>query len=324
VQWRKKSWVVMVLADEPIRSEEATSGPTPTEIPFVEIGLFLEAGRVSVPHIHLIDRERGHLWLDDLGDTHLLAWLEQGGDQNAGYEAAIDTLVSFQVASQQPPKTAVPICYARRFEASLLRWELDHWLEWRVQEQLQTAPSPQQLQVVEQAFAALVELLAKQPTRLVHRDFQSTNLMVTGHEPTPKLTLIDYQDALLGSWTYDLVALLRDSYVDLSEHTVDALLRQYVAKLHTAGLCPSEETRESLIHHFARDFHRQVLQRKLKDAGRFVYIDRVKKNSWYLQYVDRTMRFVRESLEWLERDGETPHIHELGTILRQLDPESFA
>ena len=67
-----------------------------------------------------------------------------------------------------------------------------------------------------------------------------------------------------------------------------------------------------------------MLQRKLKDAGRFVYIDRVKQNPGYLQYVDRTMRFVRESLEWLERDGTTPHIGQLSTALRRVDPESFA
>ena len=325
VQWKDSSWVVMVLAEEPIRSEEATSGPEPTGIPFVEIGQFLEAGGVDVPHIHHIDHKRGHIWLDDLGDTHLLRWLELGGDQASGYRAAIDVLVSFQRATaekQREQLESLPICYARRFESALLRWELDHWVEWRVQEQLLTAPSTRDLQILDSAFNGLVSLIVAQPNRLVHRDFQSTNLMVTGQQPL--LTLIDFQDALLGPWTYDLVALLRDSYVDLSQDTVDMLIHQYIDKMRYTGLCESEPAGESLRLRFTRDFHRQVLQRKLKDAGRFVYIDRVKNNPWYLQYVDRTMRFVRRSLEWLEEDGETPHIDELARVLRQLDPASFS
>ena len=331
-----RRWVVMVLADEPIRSEEAMSGPRPGGIPFVDIGQFLAQSGVSVPRIHLVDEAMGHIWLDDLGDTHLLHWLEQGGNVTTGYHSALRLLTVFQQATRLEP-VAAPydelICFRRQFEADLLHWELEHWLEWRVDAQLGVNVSEQVKAALDDGFRDLVATLESQPQRLVHRDFQSTNLMLTNASVTttsskaaiaPRLALIDFQDALFGSWTYDLVALLRDSYVDLSKETVDRLIDDYLEMAFAAGLLNDRPNTSTLRQSFKRQFHQQTVQRKLKDAGRFVYIDRVKGNDRYLQYIPRTMRFVRESVDWLLADGQTHFMPTLADALRQVDPESFA
>lgn len=296
--------VVMVLAEEPIRSEEATSGPVATELPFVEMQRFLARNGVRVPRIDVYDTDRGQLWLEDLGDLTLLATMTDGGDYRAAYRPALELLVSFQRGTKARP-TGGPIAYRRRFEPALLRWELDHYVEWRVEAQLERRVSPSERALLDAAFDRLVKAVTGQPQILCHRDFQSTNLMAVGSE----LVLIDFQDALIGSYSYDLVALLRDSYVALSPTSVDALVGDYLA------LRPDlHEDR------FRRDFHVQTIQRKLKDAGRFVYIDRVKGNPHYLQYVDRTLRFVRHALE-ATPDREQTGLRE---ILATLDPEAFA
>jgi hypothetical protein len=101
--------------------------------------------------------------------------------------------------------------------------------------------------------------------------------------------LIDFQDALMAPPMYDLVALLRDSYIPLNQSTVDRLLTYYWRQAE--GLLPFA-TEAAMRQHF----HLQTVQRKLKDAGRFIFIDRVKGNPGFLQWVEPTLGYVREAL----------------------------
>lgn len=292
------SWVVMQLAHEPIRSEEATSGPTPAELPFLTMQRILSEAGVSVPRIHHVDEARGHLWLDDLGDKVLLDQVETlvGRPRVAAYRPAIQLLADFQRAT----RTGDAICFQRAFEPALLRWELDHYREWRLEAQLEQTLSPAVLRELAVGFDDLVSRIADMPQRVVHRDYQSTNLMVT--DPWG-LVLIDFQDALMGSWVYDLVALLRDSYVALPLDEVAQLLDAYAAV--TPG------TDRTVLE---RDFHLQTVQRKLKDSGRFVYIDRVKGNPHYLQYIQDSLGYVRDALRL------SPELSGLRDVLAELDP----
>ncbi|MFT7621947.1 MAG: aminoglycoside/choline kinase family phosphotransferase, partial [Myxococcota bacterium] len=199
------SWVVMQLAEESIRSEEAMSGPTPTEVPFVEMQAFLSARGVPVPQIIHFDRELGQIWLEDLGDRQLLDALKAQPPSQwvEGYGPALDLLVAWQQGTASPGDDP-PIAYARSFEPQLLRWELDHYREWRVEQQLGRTIDAETLAALGTAFDDLVTRIGAQPQILCHRDFQSTNIMMPPSGPVA----IDFQDALMGSWTYDLVALL--------------------------------------------------------------------------------------------------------------------
>jgi aminoglycoside/choline kinase family phosphotransferase len=122
-------------------------------------------------------------------------------------------------------------------------------------------------------------------------------------------TVIDFQDALLGPRQYDLVALLRDSYVELPEGLVDALLGRYQGQMSQVDGGVTEADR------FRETFDLCTVQRKLKDAGRFEFIDRVKKNPSFLPYVGLSLRYVARALERL------PQYAELLAVLREAHPE---
>jgi aminoglycoside/choline kinase family phosphotransferase len=136
------------------------------------------------------------------------------------------------------------------------------------------------------AFEKIAELLAGQPRVFVHRDYHSRNLMVDGAQ----LGVIDFQDALMGPATYDLASLLRDAYIELDEALIDRLINRYLDQL-----APHQQlwaNREA----FRRLFDFTSIQRNLKAAGRFVYIDRIKGNSKFLADIPRTLGYVRRNL----------------------------
>ena len=124
--------------------------------------------------------------------------------------------------------------------------------------------------------------------------------------------VIDFQDALLGPRQYDLVALLRDSYVELEPGLVEAMLRRYLDRFHEAG-GPRFEYAP-----FRAVFDLLTVQRKLKDAGRFVFIDRVKKNPGFLVSIPASLRYVKEAF------ARRPDLCELQDVLGRHVPEIAA
>ena len=151
-------------------------------------------------------------------------------------------------------------------------------------------------------WQALAEELAGEPRVLCHRDYHSRNLML--HHG--RLYIIDFQDARLGPDTYDLVSLLRDSYVDLPERAVDDFIAYFVALKRPA----SGDT--SAHHAWERDFRRRfdvmALQRNLKALGTFGYQTIARGNPVYMQYMPRTLRYARTNLDKYERFGRLQDI----------------
>jgi aminoglycoside/choline kinase family phosphotransferase len=160
-------------------------------------------------------------------------------------------------------------------------------------------PTPAEREELERIFKRVAEELAAAPRGFVHRDYQSRNLMVQDSgNGDPRLRVIDFQDALLGSRAYDLVGLLRDSYVALSPALLDSLVSHYVS---------AAEVDAASFRHL---FNLQVVQRKLKDAGRFVFIDRVKKNPSFLVSIPNSLDYVALALKSL------PDLSNLREILK--------
>lgn len=293
---RPPSIVVMELGDNPLGSEEAAkkSATAATELPFINVQRYLLRAGAAVPAIYRYDEARGLLYLEDLGDVTFESRVRDAGDEvRAGYYGqAIEQLVALQrYASAHPDPECV--AFSRGFDYDLLKWELDHFREYGLEAQGHT-PSPAEREELERIFRRVAEELAAQPRVFVHRDYQSRNLMVQDTDG-PRLRIIDFQDALLGTRAYDLVGLLRDSYVALSPSLLDALVDEYVAR---SGADAS----------FARLFDLQVVQRKLKDAGRFVFIDRVKKNSSFLVHIPNSLDYVARSLSRLPELGNLREI----------------
>ena len=120
-----------------------------------------------------------------------------------------------------------------------------------------------------------------EPRVLCHRDYHSRNLMLNDGQ----LYMIDFQDARMGPDTYDLVSLLRDSYVDLTDQTVEDLIAYFLALKGT----PEDPD-------FRRRFNVMALQRNLKALGTFGYQTTARRNPVYIQYIPRTLRYVRRNL----------------------------
>lgn len=282
------SVVVMELPDEPLKSDEATSpGLGPAELPFLNVQRYLDKGGIPVPRVFRHDVQRGLVGLEDLGDRTFEGVVQTAtvSERARFYRAAITQIVALQALGDRRPDPAC-IAFSRRFDETLLRWELEHFKEWYLEAERGVTLDGAEAAVLETAFDWIARQLATAPTTLVHRDFQSRNLMVIGDDgSTPDLKVIDFQDALLGTRAYDLVALLRDSYVVLSAAEVDGLVGDFVAR---AGI----EDQAA----FRRLFVLQTLQRKLKDTGRFVFIDRVRKNPSFLRWIPASLGYVREAL----------------------------
>lgn len=297
---------VMELPHDALSSDEATSGDRPHKLPFVDVAEHLGAAGLRVPTIYLDATASGLVLLEDLGETLLLHKVAEAdeGLRRAWYSAAVELLVQMHGRMWPVPSTCVAA--ARRFDYNLLRWELDHYREWGAEALLGHKLPPGLRVTLDERFDALARLIADLPLGFVHRDYQSRNLMVVGDDPRAQsLAIIDFQDAFVGPRIYDLVALLNDSYVELSMSFKQEMVATY-AKL--VGLEPEVALREFLL---------VTVQRKLKDGGRFVFIDRVRGNPSFLKFVDTSLRRVTEALELV------PQLGALREVLLEIDPLRF-
>jgi N-acetylmuramate 1-kinase len=172
----------------------------------------------------------------------------------------------------------------RRFDDRTLFLELDHFREYGLERGLGLRLSPRERSRFDEAAHAIVDRLITLPKTVVHRDFQSRNLMLRNGRQDGSLAIIDFQDALIGPYVYDLVALLRDSYVVLERPFVSRMLSQYRQLIPEAPA-----TLEA-------DFDLCTIQRKLKDAGRFVFIKDVKGNPDFMRFFQPSLRYGLDAL----------------------------
>jgi len=280
-------------------SDEASSETNET-FPFLDVLHYLGKGNIRVPKFYGGKVSEGLLFFEDLGDVQFLQNVQakDRAIQLEWYKKAVDVLVNFQKLNHEQ-ETQDCIIFKRKFDYDLLMWECDHYLEWGIEELYKTKiPEADKLKF-NKHFDDICSKLVSLPQIVVHRDFQSRNIMVTNNE----LCLIDFQDALMGPAPYDLVALLRDSYISLGEDLIEDIIDYYVDtynKLFDTKIIRDE---------FYNAFLLQTVQRKLKDSGRFVFIDRVKKNPFFLQFIPDSLSYVKWALSRL------PELAELSVLL---------
>jgi len=301
------SLIVMELpADDILGSDEAVSGAAPAELPFLNVGRYLARAGLRVPEVYLDAVADGALLLEDLGDETFAARVRTGDDAalERWYLAAVDLLAAVHDAMWPVPEGC--LAATRCFDYELLRWELDHYREWGAEALLERKLAKDLRARLDKELDALAEEVEALPRGFVHRDYQSRNLMVVGEAPEPaSLAIIDFQDALEGPRVYDLVALLNDSYVDVPDQTKRRVIARYA------------EQRGLPVDEIAREFDLVTVQRKLKDGGRFVFIDRVKGNPSFLPYVDVSFGRVRQALTRLPGHEGLKH------ALAEVDPARF-
>ncbi len=185
-------------------------------------------------------------------------------------------------------------------------WEFDHFLEYGVAARQENPIKHEDEVAIREAFQGIARMLADEPQVFVHRDYHSRNLMVDGE----RLGVIDFQDALLGPATYDLASLLRDAYIELDEDMIDGLIDRFLDGMAVQGRVWADRAA------FRRLFDLTSIQRNLKAAGRFVYIDRVKHNPKFLADIPRVLGYVKRNLlKYPElsalRTHLTPYVAEL-------------
>ncbi len=272
--------------------------------PFLEVRDLLANRGVAVPRVLGASQEDGVLLVEDLGDDTLARYLE--GHPHAReslYRTAVRDLAAAQRGLASLPSDSIVAC--RAFDEDLLRWELDHFREWAL-EARGIVLSAEDRRTFDRAADHLATTIARWPRGFVHRDYQSRNLMVQETGAEPRLVWIDFQDALMGPRVYDLVALLNDSYQAFTREFVEARLGEYAAHV---DLGPGG------VRDVIREFDVVTVQRKLKDAGRFVFIDREKGNPDFLQFVEPTIEKARASLARLADDEM---LRELDALLRRI------
>ncbi len=260
----------------------AMDAPPPMEDcrPFVEVAGFLQAMSVNGPKIDAADVDQGFLLMTDFGAVTLLDELERAPARTDElYADAIDTLLRMQTGGAGFQHKLPP------YDEALLRRELALFHDWLCGRHLGIEFSASDERNWEVVCDLLVEISLQQPRVFVHRDYHSRNLMLTD---TDNPGVIDFQDAVEGPLTYDLVSLLKDCYFRLGTERLDALARRFFLDMRgtlTKGIDP--ET-------FVRYFDLTGVQRHLKAAGIFARLLHRDGKERYMADVPMALRYIVE------------------------------
>ena len=272
----------LIVMDAPPDKEDLT--------PFLQVaGMLLEVG-VNVPRILARDIGRGFLLLSDLGSQQYLDALQAGARVDALYDDALDSLLRMQLHGREPAQR-LP-----RYDRALLLREMALMPEWFFARHLGLKMSDRERSMIDAVYETLVDNAGAQPETFVHRDYHSRNLMVCG---TANPGILDFQDAVQGPITYDLVSLLKDCYIAWPAAQVRAWALSFRARLLGAGLGAGADETE-----FLRWFDLMGLQRHLKVLGIFARLWYRDGKRGYLADLPLVLRYVRDTAQSYPQTAE--------------------
>lgn len=247
--------------------------------PFIRIAKLFGSAGLNVPGVLAENREQGFLLLSDLGSTQYLSILNDSNVESL-YADAVSALFTLQ------SKIGVEDAGFPAYDRALLARELEIFREWYLQKHLGLRLSSEQNSIIDDAFEVLIVSALEQPVVCVHRDFHSRNLMQT-HDNNPGI--LDFQDAVVGPITYDLVSLLKDCYVKWPAGQVQNWALSHKQRLMTAGILENIGDSD-----FLRWFDLMGAQRHLKATGIFARLEHRDGKSNYLDDIPRTMSYVMD------------------------------
>ena len=287
--------VVLAVYDAPFAFDE---------LPFVNVSGLLAMVPLPVPAIAGSAGDLGILILEDLGDVTLQAHIgvTEPPEHQALYTQAVEFIERLQRRGRELASDR-HIPFGIAFDRDKLMWELNFFVKHYLEAYRGADLSPAVRTALDDEWRQIADELAGEPRVLCHRDYHSRNLMLHAG----RLCLIDYQDARMGPDTYDLASLLRDSYVDLSEERTDALLRGFLA------LGPTAHSEPAFVAEFRRRFDLMSVQRNLKALGTFGHQAATRNNPVYIQYIPRTLSYVRTNLERYSRFGRLRELLDIMT-----------
>ncbi len=277
VRLGRKTLIILENPDQPMENDS-----------YWNIGRHLREFGVPVPQLYHYDREQGRILLQDLGERRLQDEVSRNRDETRileVYDLVLDALLVLQLGGREGFRAEW--CYqgATYDRRTILERESSYFLEaflrgycgWRGEKKI--------LLKEFDSLARLTEELAP-PRFLIHRDFQSRNILL---DSRGKPGIIDFQGARLGPLQYDVASLLVDPYVDISPETRGKILWNYLAKLETsAGISPED---------FLRGYPLVLLHRNLQILGAFSFLGKIQGKSFFLQWIPKAFSQLRDLLE---------------------------
>lgn len=265
-----------IIMDAPPKQEDST--------PFVDIARRFNAAGLPVPVVHAANLEDGFLLLDDLGDTPLQALFDSDDAVLTQHHAALELIAALQ--NRTTPE-ALPA-----YDAALLRRELNLFPEWCLNAWLGIeAPAS-----LDPLCETLIEQALAQPTVTVHRDFDAMNLMP--HRGV--LYMIDFQDAVAGPLSYDLVSMLRGRYWRFATDVFNALVERFYHQARADGRLTSHVSAET----FRRQANAMAAQRSLKVLGIFCRLTLRDGKTGYLERLPHFLDHLEDSLASLPEHAD--------------------
>jgi len=267
--------------------------------PYIRMARLLAGVGLNVPLVLEENPEQGFLLLSDLGSTQYLSVLNANNVEQL-YNDALAALLTLQ--AQGPRGQGVLPAYDR----ALLQRELEIFREWYLQKHLGLRLSQQQEGIIDNAFALLIDVALEQPVVCVHRDYHSRNLMQTDKDNPG---ILDFQDAVIGPVTYDLVSLLKDCYIAWPRKQVESWALRHKAELEHAGIIAVMDNNQ-----FLRWFDFMGTQRHLKATGIFARLDQRDGKPEYLNDIPRTLSYV------IDVSGRYDELQDLNQFLISIMP----
>ncbi|VEG91847.1 aminoglycoside phosphotransferase family protein [Legionella spiritensis] len=266
--------------------------------PFVYIADLLRQAGVHTPEIYAYDNQAGFALLEDFGDTLLLSCLNSD-TADALYGKAMDTLTLLQACPTSDDHNTLPV-----FDQPFMMAEMELFRTWFVKGYLQLTLDQQEEALITQTFQTISQDIARQPQVFIHRDYHSRNIMILKDERSPGI--IDFQDAMLGPVTYDLVSLLKDCYIQWPRERISRWITDFYEQAPLANQMP--------LPLFTSAFELCGLQRHLKVLGVFSRLYLRDNKPDYLKDLPLTLHYVRDSLE--SRPGFQPFYQWMQTRIR--------
>jgi aminoglycoside/choline kinase family phosphotransferase len=270
--------------------------------PFVRIAALIKTAGLNAPEVLDWDEAHGFMLLSDLGDATMMSAIDPERPQanHSLYMQAVDTLVQWQLASR--PGVLPP------YDAALLNRELSLFPDWYLAQHRGVQLQGAQREVVDKAFALIVQRNLAAPSVYVHRDFMPRNLMMP-LGANPQLGVLDFQDAVYGPISYDIASLMRDAFLTWNEDFVLDITIRYWEKARKVGLMDFEDW-HSDFGAFYRAVEWMGLQRHLKVAGIFARLTLRDGKPKYLADAPRFLHYIRSTCD---------RYRELGPLLKLID-----
>jgi hypothetical protein len=261
--------------------------------PFLSVLRHFQQSSVAVPAVIAVGEAAGAILLEDLGDITLERKFWDHQDPRLAlpfYHRTLEQLHLIHTTASRSQSDPKPTCFRIEFNTERLLWEMSYGREHVFEKLLKLSLSPGDIAKLESEMQAVCERLHLQPKVICHRDFHARNVMIK----FDRARIIDFQDARLGPIQYDLVSLLRDSYVTMPSDLEERLLTYY---LDLSGARLSDEFREI--------FELQAVQRCFKACGSFASFWNLRSDRRYLKYLRPTLARVEAALK---KSGSCPFL----------------